>query len=142
TIDDVEPDNWRFKEIGESVGAAAYIATVNWFHAWHRRMASWWSDDGFDVLVTPTLGAPPPKLGWLSDPEHGGSRVLDYMLFTAQFNVTGQPAVSLPLHQNADGLPVGVQFVGAYAREDLLIRLASQIESAAPWAGRTPPVWA
>ncbi|MDP6977384.1 MAG: amidase, partial [Myxococcota bacterium] len=46
TIDDVEPDNWRFKEIGESVGAAAYIATVNWFHAWHRRMASWWSDDG------------------------------------------------------------------------------------------------
>ncbi len=142
SADDVEPSNWAFNEIGHTVPAAAYLQAVQWTHLWQRRMASWWADDGFDVLVTPTLATPPPKLGWLSDPEHGQERLTDILLFTAQFNTSGQPAVSLPLHQSADGLPVGVQFVGPYAGEDLLIRLASQIEAAAPWADRTPPVWA
>jgi amidase len=62
------------------------------------------------------------------------------MGFTAQFNTTGQPAISLPLHMSDDGLPVGVQLVGAYGREDILIRLAAQIETAAPWAHLTPSI--
>ncbi len=138
---DVEPGNWAFFEIGQTISAAAYIASVQWMHAWQRRMAVWWAD-GFDVLVTPTLAVPPPEIGWLSDPEQGLARVTEILLFTAQFNMTGQPAISLPLHQTADGLPVGVQFAGPYAGEDLLLRLASQLESAAPWAARVPPVWA
>ncbi|MFQ5381170.1 MAG: amidase [Dehalococcoidia bacterium] len=141
TSDDVEPGNWAFYEMGQTIPAAAYIASVQWTHAWQRRMAAWWAE-GFDVLVTPTLAGPPPEIGWLSDPEQGLARVTELMLFTAQFNVSGQPAISLPLHQTAGGLPVGVQFVGPYAGEGLLLRLASQLESAAPWANRLPPNWA
>ena len=94
-------------------------------------MLAWWhpSDGvaGFDVLVTPTIATPPPPIGYLSEPGKGAS-VFELLQYTAQFNVTGQPAISLPLHLTADGLPVGVQFVAAYGREDLLVRLAAQLE--------------
>ncbi len=62
--------------------------------------------------------------------------------FTAVFNVTGQPAISLPLAMSSDGLPIGVQIAAGHGREDLLIRLALQLEEAMPWAGRRPPVHA
>ena len=61
-------------------------------------------------------------------------------MFTSLFNITGQPAISLPLHWTADGLPIGVQLVAAYGREDVLIRLASQLGQARPWAGHRPTV--
>jgi amidase len=105
-------------------------------------MARWWAEDGFDVLVSPVLNGSPPPLGWLTDPEQGMTRVLLMMQYTAQFNITGQPAVSLPLHWTASGLPMGVQFTAAFGREDLLIRLAAQLEQAKPWAGRHPQVHA
>ena len=79
------------------------------------------------------MSAPDAQPGW---------RVRMLLQYTSQFNGTGQPAVSLPLHMTADGLPVGVQFVGAYGREDVLLRLASQIELASPWSLRRPPVHA
>lgn len=142
TADDVESSNWLFYEQGVALSAQDYLASVHWMHAWQRRIASWWAEDGFDVLCTPTLGSPPPPIGWLSDPELGGVRLQEILLFTAQFNASGQPGVSLPLHQTPDGLPVGVQFVGPYAGESGLIRLASQLEAAAPWADRTPRIWA
>jgi amidase len=69
-------------------------------------------------------------------------RIGSFVPYTAQFNMTGQPAVSLPLHWSADGLPVGVQLVGRYGREDVLVRVAAQLEAAAPWADRRPPVHA
>ena len=136
----LEEGTWRFAQLGQAVTAAEYITTVHWLHAWHRRMASWWHDDGFDVLVTATLAVPPPRIGWLSDPEHGMRRLQEVLVTTSQFNVTGQPAISLPLHHTADGLPVGVQFVGPYGDEALLLRLASQLEGACPWADRVPPL--
>jgi amidase len=64
----------------------------------------------------------------------------NYAMFTSLFNITGQPAISMPLHWTAEGLPIGVQLVAAYGREDVLIRIASQIEQARPWADRRPPV--
>src|SRR5207302_1131928 len=84
---------------------------------YQRRMARWWAEDGFDVLVSPVLNGSPPPLGWLTDPEQGMTRVLEMMQYTAQFNITGQPAVSLPLHWTASGLPMGVQFTAAFQGE-------------------------
>ena len=103
-----------------------------------RRLAAWW--DGWDLLLTPTLGGPPPRLGELLNPEGGAARVAQLVPYTTHFNVTGQPAISLPLQWNDDGLPIGVQLAAAYGREDLLLRVAAQLESAAPWADRRPAV--
>jgi amidase len=105
-------------------------------------MADWWTQ--YDLLVTPTVGAPPPELGWFTagGAASEGPRVVGFIPYTAQFNMTGQPAVSLPLHWTQAGLPVGVQLVGAFGREDLLIRVAAQLEQAAPWADRHPLIHA
>jgi amidase len=67
-------------------------------------------------------------------------RIVSFIPYTAQFNMTGQPAISLPLHWTPAGLPVGVQLVAAYGREDILIQVASQLEQAAPWSDRHPPI--
>jgi amidase len=137
--DDVEPRNWMLAQRGREVDAVRYIASIEHLQAYARRVSAWWSS-GFDLLVTPTLPDPPRPLGWLGwQPDLAA--VADTGQFTAPFNVTGQPAVSLPLHR-ADGLPVGVQLVAAYGREDLLLRVAAQLEAATPWAARRPAVWA
>ncbi len=146
TADDVEDRNWMFAQLGRAVTAPQYLDAVHWLQVWSRRMATWWTGTeasaGFDLLVSPVLNGPPPALGWLSDSSEGIARLTQLMQFTSQFNVTGQPAISLPLWWNADGLPVGVQFVAPFGREDLLVRLASELEAAAPWADRLPSVHA
>jgi amidase len=148
--DEIEPRNVVYRQVGSSMPVVTYLDSRAWLGSWARRMADWWTsrsarnDGPYDVLVTPTLGAPPPPLGWFTGagPEQEGQRIGSLIPYTAQFNMTGQPAVSLPLHWSADGLPVGVQLVAGYGREDVLVRLAAQLEQAAPWAGMRPPVHA
>jgi amidase len=135
---DVEPSNWVMGSIGRAISAADYVQSISWVHAWSRRLHAWWDD--VDLLVTPVIAVPPPPIGWLSDPEHGTERLTSILQFTAQFNVSGQPAISLPLGSSAGGLPIGVQFVGPIDDEALLLRVGGQLEVAAPWAGRTPPI--
>ena len=100
----------------------------------------------YDVLITPVLSDPPLPLGFLdqNDQTRGIKEWYDFVFhhvpFTALSNMTGQPAISLPLHRTSDGLPVGVQFVAPYGDEATLVQLAGQLEQAAPWAGRIPPV--
>jgi amidase len=142
--DDVDPFTWALVELGRTCSASQYLATVDWMHAFTRHAASWWAS-GFDVLLTPTLSQPPPALGYFApvpDPIQAGARATGYAAFTLPFNLTGQPAISLPLHWSPDGLPIGVQLVGAYGREDLLLRLAAQLEQARPWVDRRPRVHA
>ncbi len=142
---DVEPMIWAVAERGRGVSAAQYILAVEHLHAFSRRMAEWWAS-GFDLLVSPTLAEPPPPLGEFDatpdNPLRGFERGVPFVTFTLPFNVTGQPAISLPLHWNGDGLPIGVQLVAAYGREDVLIRIAAQLEQARPWAERRPRVHA
>jgi amidase len=142
TSEDVEAGTWGTFEAGAGIDGASYVRALTKMHAWNRRMAAWWEDDGYDVLLTPTCAEPPPLLGDLIDPAAGTARQLPFAMFTAPFNVTGQPAMSVPLHITASGLPVGVQMVGAPNREDVLIRLAAQLEQAQPWADKHPPVFA
>ena len=120
-----------------------------WLGSWARRMAAWWAPadldgQGFDLLVTPTVGAPPPALSWFTaeGPEQEGRRINSFIPYTPQFNVTGQPAISLPLHWTDEGLPVAVQLVAAYGREDVLVRVAAALEQAAPWVDRRPGITA
>jgi amidase len=140
--DEIEPRNVAYREAGKALPVVAYLGSRAWIGMWTRRMAAWWSE--YDLLLTPTVGAPPPELGWFTaaGPMGEGGRIASYIPYTAQFNMTGQPAISLPLHWTPDGLPVGVQLVAGYGREDVLVRVASQLEAAAPWADRRPPIHA
>jgi len=142
---DVEPLTWAAAELGRAVSAKEYVAAVSLNHAQGRALARWW-DEGFDLLLTPTCASPPPPLGHFAasseDPLKGFALSLPYSVFTSPFNVSGQPGISLPLHWNDDGLPIGVQLVAAYGREDLLIRIAAQLEKAKPWKDRHPPLHA
>lgn len=147
--DELERRNAVYRGMGQKMSAADYLAARAELALWARRMAGFWAPEpqggrGFDLLVTPTVGTPPPELGWFgaAGPEQEGRRVGGFMPYTAQFNVTGQPAISLPLHWTADGLPVGVQLVAAFGREDVLVRVAAALEEAAPWADRRPAVCA
>jgi amidase len=138
--DDVEPWNWGIAEFGRSVTGPGYLEAVEGLQQASRRLAAWWDDH--DLLVTPTLGTTPPRLGTIS-PDQPMDAVLPVVSRLTQFlipwNMTGQPAISLPLGQTPDGLPVGVQLVAAYGREDVLLRVAAQLEEAVPWADRRPP---
>jgi amidase len=144
--DDVEPHTWALAEQGRSHSGARYLMAVGYAQIITRSVTEWWQ--GFDLLLTPTMAAPPAELGTIGsgadDPEPAMPivRSIPYAVFTAGFNATGQPAISLPLHWTDDGLPIGVQLVGDLGREDLLIRVASQLEEARSWAERRPPVFA
>jgi amidase len=144
--DDVEPCTWALAEQGRTHAAGDLLLAVEEAQAGSRRIASWWADGGFDLLLTPTCAEPPPRLGEHDAPPDNPLapivRATPFAIFTAGFNTTGQPAISLPLHMTGDGLPVGVQLVAAFGREDLLLRVAAQLEAARPWAERTPPVHA
>ena len=100
--------------------------------------------DRFDILITPTTAAPPPVIGDLlatnDEPMRGSKGSIPYAIYTAPFNVSGQPALSVPIHRTADGLPVGAQLVGAYGREDLLLQIGAQLEASFDWAAERSPL--
>jgi amidase len=146
TADDVEPMTWLYNELGAAFDGGTFITSLNALQSWTRRVVSWWLAEGFDLLLTPTLAEPPPLLGDIGGQADGGgnsaARSIPFAAYPAPFNVTGQPAMSVPLYWSDANLPIGVQLVAAPFREDVLFRVAAQLEAARPWAERRPSVHA
>jgi len=142
TEDDVEPLSWSLIEVGRALDSGRYLLSLQELQKITRHIAAYF--EGIDVLLTPTLGEPPAPLGTFDSPPGepltGLFRAAAYVPFTPPFNVTGQPGISLPLHWNEEGLPIGVQFVARFGAEETLLSLAGQLERAAPWSDRRPPV--
>ena len=128
-------------ESARTTSAADYGRAVGSLQMLARRIVSFWSE--VDVVVTPTLALPPVPIGWQEEVDGPIEQLLrntEFTPFTAVANLTGQPAMSLPLHWSEAGVPVGVQAIGPPAGDTLLLSLANQIETARPWRDRRPPV--
>lgn len=145
-IDDLsllEPINRALAEDARATSAPEHALAIMRLQALARRIVSFWDD--VDVVLTPTLALRPVPIGWTYEDTDGDARLAFarqtlFTPFTALVNVTGQPAVSLPLHWTREDVPVGVQLIGKPFAEATLVRLAAQLERARPWAHRRPPV--
>ena len=143
TSDEFEPMNRAQADFAKLFTSIDYARAQQAVAQFRRAVQAWWTQ-GWDLLLTPTLAQVPPPLGTFANnadqPMAPLARAGAFVPFTPAWNTSGQPAISVPLHWTAAGLPVGVQLVAGYGREDVLIRIASQLERAQPWAQRTPPL--
>ena len=137
-----EPFVWAFKQRGSHISAPEYLLALQDLQKLTRDISRFFID--YDIWLTPTLGAPPVPLGTFKfsegDPFELRRRMATFSPFTPISNVTGQPAMSVPLFWNGEGLPVGVHFMGRFGDEATLFRLAAQLEEARPWMKRRPQV--
>jgi amidase len=142
--EDVEPLTWNLAERGKTMSAQEFLASIDYVHSFGRRLAAWW-EGGYDLLLTPSVAQPPPKIGTLvSTVESPGKAYFlaaPYGVFTLPHNLSGQPGISLPLHTTRDGLPIGSQLVGKIGDEGLLLGTARQLEEASPWINNRPPLF-
>lgn len=142
TPDQFEPLTWALYERGRANSASAYLTALQLLQEAARDIGRFFLN--YHVWLTPTLAEPPVPLDTFEfpadNPLQGFPRLAAFVPFTRIANLTGQPAVSVPLFWNAEGLPVGTHFVGRYGDEATLFRLAAQLESARPWGDRRPPV--
>jgi amidase len=141
-VEQIRPLTRMLRERGAQFSAADFVAAVGKLQAAARQhlRATW----EYDAVLTPTLAQLPAPVGGLRDdaqPTHDFAAQGAFTPFTAFYNMTGQPAVSVPLHRTPEGLPVGVQLVGRSADEATLIRLSAQLEAARPWRNAHPAVW-
>jgi amidase len=134
---------WSLYQFGKTVTAAQYQGCWISLQGLSRQVAAW--QQTYDAWITPVLATPPMKIGTINleetDLMKGWAPISAYVPFTALQNITGQPAISLPLAWSKAGLPIGVQFVGRFGEEHLLLQLAAQIEKAEPWNRKRPPLY-
>jgi len=142
TPDQFEPLTWAIRELGLKSSAVDYILAVQSLQKLTREVTA--QVEKFDVVLTPTLAEPPVKLGTFDAPKEnpllGFLRTASFAPFTPFCNITGQPAMSVPLYWTREGLPIGSHFIARYGDEATLFRLAAQLEKARPWADRIPPI--
>ena len=145
-LDELEPQNAMLCEFGRAITAEQFLDGVETTQAWSRAVARHWSDDGYDLLLVPTLGDVPVHIGELAPDRPDRMEVVarDAAItgFVAPWNLSGQPAISLPMAYTHDGVPIGVQLVAEQGREDILLRVAAQLEAASEWNRRRPVVCA
>jgi amidase len=139
-----EPHNAATWEIASSMSLMDLSRSIQAMQERSREVVAHWGRD-WDVLLTPTLSIEPPEVGAVLEAVHASPTepalpVLQMVAFTILSNMTGLPAISLPLHQTGDGVPIGVQLTSGPWDEATLIRLSSQLEQAAPWANNRPDV--
>ena len=141
--DDVELVNRAMVGFAAGVNAVDFALALSATVEFRRAVQQWWTQ-GWDLLLTPTLAEPPAMIGTFANnvdaPMAPMARAAAYVPFTPPFNSSGQPAINVPLQWSPSGLPIGVQLVAAYGREDVLLRAAAQLESAQPWVQRHPSV--
>ncbi|MGP0050087.1 MAG: amidase family protein, partial [Solirubrobacteraceae bacterium] len=139
---DVEPLTWEMWQRARSEDTLTLLLAQSRLEQVARSLVEFHA--GFDVLLTPALARRPVRIGEIHgrgpDPWGNYRRSGAFTPYTAIVNVTGQPAIALPLYQGADGLPTAVQLIGPPAREELLLALAYQVEEALPWAQRVAPI--
>jgi amidase len=142
TEEKVEPLSWDLFQRGLQLPSTKYLGSLTRLQQISRELVGWWSD--IDVLLTPGLGQRPTPIGTIDTQKEADPFTAlipdssDFTPYTAVWNVTGQPAISLPLLQGDDGLPTAIQLVGPPIGEELLLSLASQVEAERPWADRRP----
>ena len=127
---------------GAAVSGPQFAHAVGMLGQYSRRGLA--ASAHLDVVVAPTLAMTPRPVGWFTatgDPAEDFERQKRFTPFTAMYNTTGQPAISLPLYESPDGLPIGIMLVGGLGAEELLLALAAQLETALPWQGRRPQIW-
>jgi amidase len=143
TPEKFETFTWNMYQRGKQVSASQYLIAQALLQQAARQFAAFF--ESHDVFVTPTLGEPPLKVGAIDFMSPATTlldgKIANFALPCPVYNITGQPAISLPLHWNRDGLPIGVMFGGHYGDETRLFQLAGQLERAQPWIHRKPPVW-
>ena len=141
---DLEPVTWDLYQASQRITSAAYLVTWEELQRFSRKVARWYLDGGWDVLLSPTMQIPPTEIGSFDpSPDDPGKSIrlaLSFVAFTRTQNITGDPAMSVPLYWNGDDVPIGVQFAAPHGAEAKLFRLAAQLERARPWAKRRPPV--
>jgi amidase len=142
TEDDLEPLTWFCYQAGKQLSATQYLGALDAFASFTGTAAKFFA--GYDLWLTPTIGMPPPELGFFDatkeSPERLNRKAYEFVPVTPLFNLTGQPAMSVPLYWNDAGLPIGTHFAARAGEEATLLRLASQLEQTRPWADRLPPL--
>lgn len=121
---------------GDQLSGVDLVRTLAWQEDYRQELARWWGE--YDLLLSPVFATAAPRLGWPWTEPDGVQKTVDVLTFTAPFNTSGQPAVSVPAGLTTEGLPVGVQLVAGYGREDLLLAVAAQLERARPWESVAP----
>ena len=142
--DQLEPMTWATYKASLKRTGADYLTALEDCQRFSRKLADWYRNGRYDMVLSPTLSIPPTKLGAFhttpDDPMSALKVTRAFVAFTYFCNITGQPAMSVPLFWNENGVPIGVQFAGRFGEEATLFRLAAQLEHARPWAGKIPPI--
>ncbi|MFB6346805.1 MAG: amidase, partial [bacterium] len=141
--DKLEPLTWALYQMAQDFSSSDYMMAQGFLQRISRDLQEEYFTE-YDLWLTPTLSSAPVELGYFDstpeEPMKGFERASEFVPFTPLFNITGQPAMSVPLVWNDDDLPIGVHFAAAYGQEGRLFQLASQLEVARPWAEKLPPI--